>query len=681
MELLAPAGTYECVVAAVNSGADAVYFAGKDFGARSFAGNLTTDEIQKAVEYCRLRNVKAYVTVNTLVYDREFKALEEYIKVLTNVGVDAVIVQDLGVLKTVREMSPDIELHASTQMTVHSSDGVRELEKLGVSRVVLSRELSESEIADIINETNAEIEIFVHGAMCMSYSGQCLMSSVIGGRSGNRGKCAQPCRLLYSKDGIDKKHYLSLKDMSLANHINTLSKIGVSSLKIEGRMKGAEYVSRVVSVYRRLIDENRVATDKEIQSMNSIFYRGGLTDGYFVGKTGPSMFAFDKPDNPYLKNDEKTIIPKNRQSAVKFSAELEIGKLPCLTVNYGDICETVCGNDVVEKAKNKPTDKEAVIKQLNKTGDTPFFAESISVNLSDNAFVPIATLNELRRNAVEMLENRILSEKSKKRFSKFSELKTMKKSDRECCYTCSVATVEQYREIKKFDFEYIYAELCEIEKHIDEFSNDKRVVVTLPVIIKGNERNNIKNSLSKLKECGFDKVEISTLDAVGLCDGFEIFSNYHLNLTNLRSVNEIYSMGIKNICLSSELNTAQIRDIAKYADCEAVVYGRIAVMVCENCIIKNTDNCPCTGKYTEIIDRTGRKLPVSKDGDICRSVVYNSCPLYMGDKLNELKGVRRHRLIFTTESDKECAEVISAYKNGEKPWFEFTRLHMNKGAD
>ena len=259
MELLAPAGNFECVCAAVDSGADAVYCAGQSFGARSFAGNLTDDEIFSAAEYCHLRGARIYLTVNTLLFDREFSRLDKFIRVLTDAAVDGVIVQDLGVLKYIRQLSPDIELHASTQMTVHSADGVRELERLGVCRTVLSRELSFDEIREISENVNSELEVFVHGAMCMSYSGQCLMSSVIGGRSGNRGKCAQPCRLTYKANGRER-HYMSLKDMSLAEHLSKLKEIGIASLKIEGRMKSAAYVSMVTGIYRRLIDENRLPT-------------------------------------------------------------------------------------------------------------------------------------------------------------------------------------------------------------------------------------------------------------------------------------------------------------------------------------------------------------------------------------------------------------------------------------
>ena len=344
MELLAPAGNMECLKMAVKSGADAVYFAGKLFGARSFADNFSDEEIYEAAEYCRLRGVKTYITVNTMMVDREFSDIDRFVEVLANAGVDGVIVQDLGVVERIHNICPDMPVHASTQMTVHNLAGVKRLEEMGISRVVLSRELSFEDISYIAQNCNAELEVFVHGAMCMSYSGQCLMSSMLGGRSGNRGKCAQPCRLSYhSGDGKDK-FYLSLKDMSLAGHLEKLQSIGVASLKIEGRMKGEEYISSVVGTYRKCIDEHRMPTVEENNRMNRVFFRGGLTDGYFAEKIGPDMFAFDKPDNPYEKQGgEDKFIPDERITKVKCIAKFSEGETPEITLSAMGIEVTVHG--------------------------------------------------------------------------------------------------------------------------------------------------------------------------------------------------------------------------------------------------------------------------------------------------------------------------------------------------
>lgn len=682
MELLAPAGTFDCVLTAVDSGADAVYFAGQEFGARSFAGNLTDEEIYRAADYCHLRGVRAYVTVNTLLYDKEYKDLEKFIRTLTLAGVDAVIVQDLGVLRLVREMSPDIELHASTQMTVHSADGVRELEKLGVSRVVLSRELSRDEIRKIISSTKAEAEVFVHGAMCMSYSGQCLMSSIIGGRSGNRGKCAQPCRLPYS-DGDKTKYYLSLKDMMLAEHIRSLRDMGVSSLKIEGRMKGETYVSSVVSTYRRLIDEKRMPTRGEIDELNRIFFRGGFTDKYFKAQSGPDMFAFDKPDNPYLKNEDKKYEkPRERQIETELYARFCEGEPPYISMKCQGALAEVTGESAVQMAIGRPLTEDSLKERLSKTGGTAFEIKDAKIELTVAPFVPVSAINELRRECVRRLEQKILEAYKQKNFG------TAPKIDRdrrcgEARLTCSVLNIEQYRAIDKGDFEYIYVPLDMAEKYSGELLEDRdKIVICLPVILREPVREQYRDRLAELKELGFSRAEASTIDGMALMGGFEIHGSYRMNITNSLSSDEAKGLGLFSICLSAELNLAQIRDIKKAEKTEVIVYGRLPLMITENCILKNMDKCRCDG-IGSVCDRTGAEFPIIRDGDICRSVVLNSVPLYMGDKLDEVKrtGIDYMRLMFTTESAKECKMICEAYRNGaESPFAEFTRLHFCRGA-
>ncbi len=682
MELLAPAGTFDCVLTAVNSGADAVYFAGQEFGARSFAGNLTDEEIYRAADYCHLRGVRSYVTVNTLLYDKEYKDLEKFIRTLTLAGVDAVIVQDLGVLRLVRELSPDIELHASTQMTVHSADGVRELERLGVSRVVLSRELSGDEIRKIISSTKAETEVFVHGAMCMSYSGQCLMSSIIGGRSGNRGKCAQPCRLSYS-DGDKTKYYLSLKDMMLADHIRELRDMGVSSLKIEGRMKGEAYVASVVSTYRTLIDEMRAPTSAEIDDLNKIFFRGGFTDKYFTGHSGPDMFAFDKPDNPYLKNDGKRKEkPKERRIETELYARFCEGDLPYISMKCQGVLAEVTGESAVQTAIGSPLTEESLIERLSKTGGTAFEIKTAKIELSGAPFVPVGAINELRRECVRRLEQKILEKYKQKRLGAVPIIdKDSQRKDARL--TCSVLNIEQYRAIDKQDFEYIYVPLDMAEKYAGELSECRdKIVLCPPVILREPVREQYRDRLLRLKELGFWGAEVSTIDGIELMDGFEIHGSYRMNITNSLSADEVKGLGLFSVCLSAELNLAQLRDIKKTEKTEVIAYGRLPLMITENCILKNMDKCPCDG-IGSISDRTGASFPIVRDGDICRSVVLNSVPLYMGDKLGEIKktGIDYMRLMFTTESAEECRAVCVAYKNGAKsPFAEFTRLHFGKGA-
>ena len=683
MELLAPAGTFNCLKAAVNSGADAVYFAGKSFGARSYAGNFSNDEIFAAVDYCHLRGVKTYVTVNTMTFDREFDELEKLIYTLTRAGADGVIVQDMGVLRFIREISPDIELHASTQMTVHSADGVKALEKLGVSRVVLSRELSGKEIADIVKSVNAEVEVFVHGAMCMSYSGQCLMSSVIGGRSGNRGRCAQPCRLTFSPDGKNPRHYLSLKDMSYASHITEMSDIGVASLKIEGRMKGEAYVSKVVSVYRKLIDEKRYPTENELEELNNIFFRGGLSDGYYTGKTGKNMFAFDKPDNPYLKNDEEFIIPKDRQVNTELSAYIGVGEVPLLTLKCGEVQASVSGCEPVAKAEKRAATVSSVIGQLSKTGGTAFKITDFKIELSDNAFIPMSALNELRRDAIEALENKILEEYKNKRLRKYSKEIKVQKQCVNFGFTCSVLNMEQYRAVKDYGFRLIYIPMHIVKKNIDELLPDiERVVISPPVILRSAERDEHKKAMSKLKEFGFDKAEVHTIDTIGICVGFKLYGGQRLNIANSMAVSEYADMNFQSLCLSAELNIAQMGDISGSIEKEIIIYGKIPLMITENCILKNMDKCVCGG-MGKLIDRTGAEFTVIKDGDICRSVVLNNVPLYTADKPDKIKraDADSYRIVFTDEDDKKCIDICDAYINKKKiDLSEYTRLHLFKGT-
>lgn len=683
MELLAPAGTYECVTAAVNSGADAVYFAGQSFGARSFAGNLTEDEICRAADFCHLRGVRAYVTVNTLVFDREYRELEKFIGTLTHAGVDGVIVQDLGVLRVLREMSPDIELHASTQMTVCSADGVNALEKLGVSRVVLSRELSAEEIRDITRSVSAEIEVFVHGAMCMSYSGQCLMSSVIGGRSGNRGRCAQPCRLTYSADGKDEKHYLSLKDMSMASHLEELSDMGVASLKIEGRMKGAGYVSAVVSQYRRLLDEGRAPTNAERDALNRVFFRGGLTDGYYTKNTGPQMFAFDKPDNPYLKNDGTAGSLQDRRIPITVKARLASGEYPYILMKCGEVSAEVFGSEEVQTAKGHPLTYDTAEGQLAKTGGTPFEVTDIEVELSDSVFVPISQLNELRRQCVAALEEKILEKYRAKRLNRAQHPKNGSRHIGKAELTCSVMNMEQYRIVAGYEFKLIYIPAHIAAENADKLLPDReRIVVSPPVILRADDRKRYKTLMRELKCLGFLKAEVSTIDGIAVADGFEKHGGFRLNITGSLAAAEAAEQGLASVCMSPELNLAQIRDIEKTVKTEVIAYGRIPVMITENCVLKNIGRCPCDSTG-EIYDRTGAGFPIVRDGDICRSVILNSVPLYMGDKLNELSAVGADyiRLMFTVEDEEQCRKICEAYiHGGQCPVGNYTRLHFLRGA-
>ncbi len=683
MELLAPAGNMECLKAAVNCGADAVYFAGKSFGARSFADNFSHEELCEAIAYCHLRGVKCYITVNTMTLDREINELVDFITVLANSGADGVIVQDLGVAEVVKKVCPDMEIHGSTQMTIHNLDGVLAAKNSGMSRVVLSRELSKENIKYITENCGIEIEVFVHGAMCMSYSGQCLMSSVLGGRSGNRGKCAQPCRLKYHKDGGRDAFYLSLKDMSLINHIKELRDMKIASLKIEGRMKGPEYVSAVVSTYRRCIDSMEKPTQIEIEKMNRIFYRGGLTDGYFINKKGKEMFAFDKPDNPYAKNggiDKIDVLEKKNK--IKATVLLKEDEPSALTIEYGDIVVKVLGEHSLERALRSRISEEDVVNRISKTGGTVFEMESVLVDISGNPFVSVGELNGLRRKALNLLEKEILAKYVKSVTSNNSFSDKVKRVENKLQYTATVRTLEQFKAIADADFKWIGVPIDIILQNQDYFVkyNDK-VVVCPPVIVPDNEKDKLENNLKNLFNCGFKK-----LLAENICwfenKQFEILGGHRLNVANSIAVNKYHQMGVKSLCVSIEINKAQIRDLDKTADIEMIIYGHIPLMITENCILKNVRSCPCNGAG-EIVDRKGEKFPVVKDGESCRSVVLNTVPMYLGDKAEEIEkyGVAYGRAMFTIETPERCVEICKRIFSERILTEDFTRLHFSKGVD
>ncbi len=681
MELLAPAGNMECLKAAVWAGADAVYFAGKLFGARSYADNFSDEELEEAVDFCHLHGVKAYITANTLVSDREMPEALKYVKMLCEVGVDAVIVQDMGLCKLILENFPELPVHGSTQMTVHNAEGVLALEKMGISQVVLSRELSLKEIENIKEKTNAKLEVFAHGALCMCYSGQCLMSSVLGGRSGNRGKCAQPCRLEYKiNDNPQKGFYMSLKDLSSLAHINELKRIGVSSLKIEGRMKGASYVKAVVGIYRKYIDSGEIPSKEDVEALDRIFFRGGQTDGYLTGKLGKEMFCFDKPDNPYEKQSRKEIEIPCAEKKIKLDiiAEFSEGEIPKATVIGGDISVTACGNAVLEKSEKKIADSENIKEKLNKTGGTNWEFENITVKISGNPFVPVSTVNELRRNVLAEYETRFLGKF--KRTAQYEIPEVNNKEREKAVFTCRVNNLEQFRIAVSYGFEEFYVPDYILIKNIEEFSPYKdRIIIETSSIMKNEEKT--KKRLETLKNAEFCKLCVNNICIADNTD-FSLYGGMRLNTFNSQSLEFLKGKEFESAILSPELNMGAIRDLKKPLKTEVMVYGHLPLMVTENCIIRNNNNCPCGNDVNYIKDRKGVRFPVIKDGEECRSVVLNSLPLYMGDKTDEIIkcGAERLLVYFTVESPQKVKEVCEAYLLGGRFCDEYTRLHFNKGV-
>ncbi len=700
-ELLAPAGNYECFRAALAMGADAVYLAGKNFGARSYADNFERAEIESCVQFAHLRGAKVYAAVNTLVGDREIPELVDFLKFLQSARVDGVIVQDTAIPELARRHNIALGLHASTQMTVHNLNGAKAAAELGFSRVVLARELSFDEIKYISENCGIETEIFVHGAMCMSYSGQCLMSSALGGRSGNRGRCAQPCRQPYRTDR-GEKFVLSLKDMALINEIDKLTDCGAASLKIEGRMKGAAYTASVVEIYRRCLDERRKPTKDELDRLNRVFYRGGLSSGYFDGKTGPRMFAFDKPDNPYaesVREAEKAVLARAAQNENNFKIPLKAeirfntGAPIRLKVKAQSGASTDVKSDyIVQAAKTKPTDADKIIGQLSKTGGSVFEFDDISVK-HGGGFAPLSEINALRRLALENVKADIL-----RRYDGAGPAKPklppppndIPDGPERRGVTADVRDRGQFRALLEFEREN-EKELAYIGVPIDELCEDpapyepetERIIILPRNIMHKDEYENYEKQLKRLKGLGFTRLRIENISEILRRDEFELFGGRRLNITNGLSAELMRrSAGLRSIFLSPELNMAQIRETAACLPCEIVIYGYQPLMLTENCVARNLGRCPCGNEINYLTDRLGKKFPIIRDGGSCKTVLLNTCPTFMCDKMGEVKqsGAALLNLCFTIEGGDAVKKICAACFGGNYRPREFTRFHYYKGA-
>lgn len=525
----------------------------------------------------------------------------------------------------------------------------------------------------------------------MSYSGQCLMSSMLGGRSGNRGKCAQPCRLRYSVNGLkDTKTYLSPKDMISLPHLSELERIGVSSLKIEGRMKGIAYVAAVVDIYRKYLDNFCKIEEKDLNTLNEVFYRGGLTDGYFVDNKGVDMFELDKPDNPYQKNSKETIKRYEKDYSkieraiykVDVSIKIKTGEKPELVMETDDITVKVYGNVPIEKAAKLPIHSDTVHKQLSKLGGTVFQIDEFKTDISRDAFISAKYLNELRRNAVDELTKKIIERYNKKpRRLNSVKLNTERDMGSERIrYTCSVLSLEQFETASKYDFYKFYVPINLLLENTEYFDSKKdKIIISLPAIIKNFE--NITDKLEILRKIGYDEVKIDNISELFLADKFKLNGGFRLNIFNSISM-DFYSENIDGIiALSPEMNLPQIRDLRKHGKAEVNVYGRVPLMITENCIIKNAKQCPCNGE-NYINDRKGMSFPVVKDCGECRNVVLNSLPLFMGDKMAEVKrcGVNFANISFTVENGADTRDVCEMFFENKtvKKDFEYTRSYFNK---
>ena len=667
-ELLAPAGSFECLIAAIKGGADAIYIGGKKFGARAYAKNFDTEEIARAVRYAHLHNRKIYVTLNTLVLDKEMGEVLSYARELYRVGVDALIIADLGAISVIREHLPDFELHASTQMSVHNSLGADMAYELGCKRVVLARELSGENIKAVTEKCKPEIEVFLHGALCVCHSGQCLFSSLVGGRSGNRGECAQPCRLPYNGEN---SYPLSLTDLCLANHIRELCDSGVASLKIEGRMKSADYVYRVTSIYRRLLDQCREATDAEMAELRAVFSRGGFTDKYFVGKN------LDKMTGTRGEEDKKISREISGESFaienVKVLARAKIleGERSELTLYSENKSVTVKG-DIPAAAENHPLTEVDVKARLSKMGATmlTLASEDIELELSEGINLSPASLNALRREAAEKFENtsRPLPEERPLSMPRVSfNLPKAKNSALFLNRESWLGALKRHSVIQEFD--YAFLPLFTVE---DQDAADGVNGVYIPPVIMENEIPLIRERLKKVKNEGIMYALVGNLGHFSLAKdhGLIPFGDFRLNIMNSYTRDVYASLGAEEIITSPELTLPQARDIGGFT----IHMGRIPLMLTERCFIKENFGCQRCNKAA-FEDRMGERFPIMREFEH-RNLILNSRLTYMGDKKSDLMSARltKGHFIFSVEDSDEIIDLLFAYYKSEPLPYEIRRL-------
>lgn len=674
MELLAPAGSMEALRAAVCNGADAVYLGADTFNARMNARNFSAADLQEAVVYCHVRGVKVHLTLNTLVLDREMPRAAELIRLAASCGVDAFIVQDLGVVSLCRQLAPDVPIHASTQMSIHSLEGVMEAAALGCSRVVLARELPAEEIAHICKKSPVEIEVFVHGALCMCYSGQCYLSSVIGRRSGNRGQCAQPCRLPYGYGRFESTRYpLSLKDNCLVGELDELRRMGVASIKIEGRMKRPEYVAIVTRAYRTVLNGGKL-TPSDLQELETAFSRQGFTDGYFRGQTGSDMFGRrqEGEDTADLFASARATYEQGepQRIGVRFYAMIRRGEPAQLAVEDpdGNLCQT--RGPVPEQAVYRSLTPQDLEQQLKKTGGTPYLCTAVRSSLDPDLMLPASAINAMRRDVIAELTAK-RGRAAPARLNAYDEPPRYDGIAGEPQLTIAVRTAGQITSrMLSMKPTVLYVPLSELAEHPDlpqRVSVETQLAAILPRVIWSGELAPVARQLRTVYEMGVRQVLAGNLGQLHIARaaGFAVRGDFGLNIVNSRAMRYLREQGLDSQLLSFELTLPQIRDISKAVPAELLIYGRLPLMLMENCVMKNrTGICACQTGTVRLVDRVGEEFPIVKDPGTCRNVLLNGKKLYLLDKKDALRGMGLWalRLQFTTENPGEIDKVLMDYQ-------------------
>lgn len=684
-EILAPAGSFDALIAAVRCSADAVYLGAENFNARGNAQNFDRETLTEAVKYCHERNVKVYLTLNTLISDEELSEAEELISFCGEIGIDAFIIQDLSLVERVKKLAPHVHLHASTQMTVQTVEGIKFLEGLGFSRVVVPRELTRDEIKFLSENTDAELEVFVHGALCMSVSGQCYMSAVLGSRSGNRGLCAQPCRLPFSADGTGSCD-LSLKDNSLVPYLNELDDIGIASFKIEGRMKRPEYVAAAVTSCRNALQHKK--DEKIEQSLRAVFSRSGFTDGYYLNRRGKEMFGTRMKEDVTAAKDVLDSLSRlyEKEKAffkVDFSFRMRENETLFLKAECDGIYTEVTSDSVAEKAIKREITEEDIKEQLSKLGGTQYFAGEIKTDIEKGLSVPLSALNKLRREAIEKLSAKIL-ERNTPVFSEKNQGKAEavlnKKSRRKIESTYLIfRNEEQIPERLPEDF-VIVLPLKTDEKVFEKLiQNGKQVCAEMPRGIFTHTEQ-IKTKAEKLFEKGVKRFFCPTVDSAVVVKeiGGEITASFGSNIFNSYSLDMWKKHFDAEAILSPEMTVSQINNIKGETKAGIICYGKLPLMLTRNCPVKNVSSCDkCRGNGT-LTDRKG--IVFSVDCTSGTSEILNSVPLYMCDELRDFENLDFCVLKFTTENKDECENVIRQYLRREKYNGKFTRGLYRRGV-
>lgn len=702
-ELLAPAGSLEILKGVIESGADAVYVGGSMFGARAYANNFTEEELLEAIDFAHLRGVKVYLTVNTLIKNSEFSKLYDYLLPYYKRGLDAVIVQDLGVVKAIHEYFPSMEIHTSTQMTVTGADGVRFLSQFGVTRVVMAREVSLAEMKRIHEETGMELEAFVHGALCYSYSGQCLFSSILGGRSGNRGRCAQPCRLPYTVEGKKDEYILSLKDMCGIKALDKLHDAGVYSLKIEGRMKQLEYACGVVKYYRSYIDSKKPVSDADYDRIKALGNRCGFTDRYYFDHNGSDMVTYVKPN--FVSNAAEPS-PEKRKLSIEGELVLREGEPGSLTVKRGDVTYKA-SIEPVSAALKAPLDKKAAIDRINKTGDTDFEFSHIKAQIGENVFVPNGALNKLRRDAISGLCDKLLK-KYYRNDARYADMSSMcelpehvVKSDaahedgavnaKDYTAICSCMTRAQLDTLISYDcFDVFYLDFDMYDRKtlIQQFADDvkcltkrnKKVYLMLPTIFRADSSDYFVSIAKELDKVSFDGFVVKNYEELYLTEnlftGRKVILDHNMYTFNDVSKSAFFEHGVSGDTVPLELNSREIMHRNNIGS-QMIVYGYYPLMTTANCVHKNTKGCDKKQKLIYLKDRYNKSFAVCNNCKECYNTIYNSLPTMLTKNISKLKeaGIRSFRYSFTIETPKQIKAVM------DDKVAEYTNGHYKRGVE